>query len=205
MDPLSSLIDWISLYGVVGLLALGVFERFVPVVPSYGVLVAIGIAADERVWSLYTAVFGSVAGSLFGSLALYWLTLHLSEERVHRMLLWVGRMTGISAPRIDRSIVLFREHQRGLSFGMQLVPSIRLISPIIAGMFRADGRAFAIATLLGILSWNGLFIAVGYIASNVSVETNASTLALQVVVVLLVVELGLALLWRWYHQRSSRH
>ena len=205
MDPLSALIDWISLYGVVGLLALGVFERFVPVVPSYGVLVAIGIAADERVWSLYTAVFGSVAGSLFGSLALYWLTLHLSEERVHRMLLWVGRMTGISAPRIDRSIVLFREHQRGLSFGMQLVPSIRLISPIIAGMFRADGRAFAIATLLGILSWNGLFIAVGYIASNVSVETNASTLALQVVVVLLLVELGLALLWRWYHQRSSRH
>ncbi len=205
MDPLSSLIEWISLYGLFGLLALGVFERFVPIVPSYGVLVAIGIAADERVWSLYTAVFGSVAGSLFGSLALYWLTLHLSEERVHRMLLWVGRMTGISAPRIDRSIVLFREHQRGLSFGMQLVPSIRLISPIIAGMFRADGRAFAIATLLGILSWNGLFIAVGYIASNVSVETNASTLALQVVVVLLLVELGLALLWRWYHQRSSRH
>ncbi len=205
MDPLSSLIEWISLYGLFGLLALGVFERFVPIVPSYGVLVAIGIAADERVWSLYTAVFGSVAGSLFGSLALYWLTLHLSEERVHRMLLWVGRMTGISAPRIDRSIVLFREHQRGLSFGMQLVPSIRLISPIIAGMFRADANAFAIATLLGILSWNGLFIAVGYIASNVSVETNASTLALQVVVVLLVVELGLALLWRWYHQRSSRH
>jgi len=204
MDPLSSLIEWISLYGLFGLLALGVFERFVPIVPSYGVLVAIGIAADERVWSLYTAVFGSVAGSLFGSLALYWLTLHLSEERVHRMLLWVGRMTGISAPRIDRSIVLFREHQRSLSFGMQLVPSIRLISPLIAGMFRADANAFAIATLLGILSWNGLFIAVGYIASNLSVQANASTLALQVVVVLLAVELGLALMWRWYHQRSSR-
>ncbi len=204
MDPLSSLIDWISLYGVVGLLALGVFERFVPVVPSYGVLVAIGIAANERVWSLYTAVFGSVAGSLFGSLALYWLTLHLSEERVHRMLLWVGRMTGISAPRIEKSILLFRQHQRGLSFGMQLVPSIRLISPIIAGMFRADAKAFAIATLLGILSWNGLFIAVGYVASNVSVETNASTLALQVVVLLLIIELALALLWRRYHLKSGR-
>lgn len=204
MDPLSSLIEWISIYGVFGLLALGVFERFVPILPSYGVLVAIGIAADERVWSVSTAVFGSVAGSLFGSLALYWLTLHLSEERVHRMLLWVGRMTGISAPRIDRSIVLFRQHQRGLSFGMQLVPSIRLISPIIAGMFRADASAFAIATLLGILSWNGLFIAVGYVASSLTVETNASTLALQVVVLLLAVELALALLWRWHHQRSGR-
>ena len=120
------------------------------------------------------------------------------------MLLWVGRMTGISPPRIEKSILLFRQHQRGLSFGMQLVPSIRLISPIIAGMFRADASAFAIATLLGILSWNGLFIAVGYVASNLTVEANASTLALQVVVLLLVVELGLALLWRWYHQRSGR-
>ena len=151
-----------------------------------------------------TAVIASVSGSLLGSLALYWLTLHLSEERVHRLLLWVGRMTGISAPRIERTILLFRRHQRGLSFGMQLVPSIRLISPIIAGMFRADANAFAMATLLGILAWNSLFIGVGYVASTVTLETNASTLALQVVVVLLVVELGLALLWRWYHLKFGR-
>jgi len=204
MDPLSSLIQWISLYGALGLVALSLFERFVPILPSYGVLVAIGIAASQSVWSLPTAVIASVSGSLLGSLALYWLTLHLSEERVHRLLLWVGRMTGISAPRIERTILLFRRHQRGLSFGMQLVPSIRLISPIIAGMFRADANAFAMATLLGILAWNSLFIGVGYVASTVSLETNASTLALQVVVVLLVVELGLALLWRWYHLKSGR-
>lgn len=204
MDPLSSLIQWISLYGAFGLLALSLFERFVPILPSYGVLVAIGIAASQSVWSLPTAVIASVSGSLLGSLALYCLTLHLSEEHVRRLLLWVGRMTGISAPRIERTILLFRRHQRGLSFGMQLVPSIRLISPIIAGMFRADANAFAIATLLGILAWNSLFIGVGYVASTVSLETNASTLALQVVVVLLVVELGLALLWRWYHLKSGR-
>jgi membrane protein DedA with SNARE-associated domain len=203
MDPLSTLIEWISLYGAFGLLALGIFERFVPVLPSYGVLVAIGIAANQSVWSVSTAVLASVSGSLLGSLALYWLTLHLSEERVHRMLLWVGRMTGISAPRIETAIVLFRRHQRRLSFGMQLVPSIRLISPIIAGMFRADANAFAIATLLGILAWNSLFIGVGYVASTVTLETNASTLALQVVVLLLVIELGLALLWRWYHLKSG--
>jgi len=204
MDPLSSLIEWISLYGAFGLLALSIFERFVPILPSYGVLVAIGIAASQGVWPVSTAVIASVSGSVLGALALYWLTLHLSEERVHRMLLWVGRMTGISAPRIERTIVLFRRHQRGLSFGMQLVPSIRLLSPIIAGMFRADANAFAIATLLGILVWNSLFIGVGYVASTVTLEANASTLALQVVVLLLVIELGLALLWRWYHLKSGR-
>jgi membrane protein DedA with SNARE-associated domain len=204
MDPLSSLIEWIAIYGVFGLLALGIFERFVPILPSYGVLVAIGIAADEGAWSLPTAIGGSVFGSMVGCLALYWFTLSLSEERIHRLLVWIGKMTGISAARIDRTIMLFRVHQRGLSYGMQLVPSIRLISPVIAGLFRADAKAFALATLLGILSWNGLFIGVGYAAASIAPETNASALALQVVVVLLVTELLLALIWRWYHVSSGR-
>src|SRR5690606_18799893 len=199
MDPLSSLIDWIAVYGIFGLLALGIFARFVPVVPSYGVLVAIGIAADEGIWSLTSALGSSVFGSLAGALLLYWFTLSLSEERIHRLLRWTGRMTGISEARIDRTVMLFRTHQLGLSYGMQLIPSIRLISPVIAGLFRADAGPFALATLLGILSWNGLFIAVGFVAANVSDDTNASSLALQVVVVLLVIEFLLALLWRWYH------
>jgi membrane protein DedA with SNARE-associated domain len=133
-----------------------------------------------------------------GALLLYRFTLSLSEDRIHRMLRWIGRMTGISEARIDRSVMLFRTHQRGLSYGMQLVPSIRLISPVIAGLFRADAGAFALATLLGILSWNALFIGVGFAAANVSDDTNASTLALQVVVVLLVIEFLLILLWRKY-------
>lgn len=204
MDPLSSLIEWIAIYGVFGLLALGIFERFVPVLPSYGVLVALGIAADEGAWSLPVALGGSVFGSMLGCMLWYWFTLSLSEERIHRLLIWIGKMTGISAARIDRTIMLFRVHQRGLSFGMQLVPSIRLISPVIAGLFRADAKAFALATLLGIVSWNGLFIAVGYVASSIAPDTNASALALQVVVVLLVTELLLALIWRWYHVSSGR-
>lgn len=204
MDPLSSLIEWIAIYGIFGLLALGIFERFVPVLPSYGVLVALGIAADEGAWSFPVALGGSVFGSMLGCMLWYWFTLSLSEERIHRLLIWIGKMTGISAARIDRTIMLFRVHQRGLSFGMQLVPSIRLISPVIAGLFRADAKAFALATLLGVLCWNGLFIGVGYIASTIAPDTNASALALQVVVVLLVTELLLALIWRWYHVSSER-
>jgi membrane protein DedA with SNARE-associated domain len=199
MDPLSALINWIAEYGLYGLLLLGIFERFVPILPSYGVLVAIGIAADEGAWSLIWAISGSVLGSLVGALILYRIVLSLREERIHRLLAWIGRMTGISAARIESSIMMFRKHQRGLSFGMQLVPSIRLISPVIAGLFRANGKAFALATMLGILCWNGLFILVGYAASTIAPDTNASALAIQVVVVLLVVELLLALIWRWYH------
>ena len=86
MDPLGALVEWIAVYGIVGLVAVGLAERFVPVLPSYGVLVAIGIAAAHDAWSVAAAVAGTVAGSLAGCLLLYGLALALGEARTRRLL-----------------------------------------------------------------------------------------------------------------------
>jgi hypothetical protein len=44
-DPLAALIAWAAACGVAGLLGVTLLERLVPILPSYGLLVAIGIAA----------------------------------------------------------------------------------------------------------------------------------------------------------------
>jgi membrane protein DedA with SNARE-associated domain len=164
MDPLGAFIDWIAVYGVIGLIVIGVAERFVPVLPSYGILVAIGIAAASGIWSVAAALTATVVGSLVGCLLLYWLALALVEVRAYRLLNWIGRLGGMSALRIDGMVSSFRTHQRLLAFGSQLLPTVRLISPAIAGLFRADAKAFAVATMAGIIVWNALFIGVGHVA-----------------------------------------
>lgn len=68
MDPLGSLIDWIAVYGVLGLFAIGLAECFVPALPFYGVLVAISIAAVDGAWSVPVAVIATTAGSFSGGL-----------------------------------------------------------------------------------------------------------------------------------------
>ncbi|MDO8908500.1 MAG: VTT domain-containing protein [Pseudohongiella sp.] len=200
MDPLGTLIDWIAEYGIFGLLALGLAERFIPVLPSYGVLVAIGIATGNGDWTVLEAISGTVLGSVVGCIAFYAMAISFSEERSYRFLYWVGRMIGLSQSRVDKTVTSFRANQRILAFGMQLVPTIRLISPIIAGLFRADAKAFSFATLAGILVWNCLFIGVGHFAEDVAPDANSSTLALQVLVVLILTELAAVLLWRWFHR-----
>lgn len=80
MDPLADLVDWIALYGVVGLLSIGLAERFVPALPSHGVLVAIGIAANDDAWSVHTAVASTAIGSFIGALALYLLVRAIGES-----------------------------------------------------------------------------------------------------------------------------
>jgi membrane protein DedA with SNARE-associated domain len=197
MDPLGNLIDWIAAYGVVGLIALGAVERFVPILPSYGVLVAVGIAAAHGAWSVVGAVSATVAGSVIGCMILYSLARAQSERSSYRLVTRFGLVIGMSSVRVDKTMSSFRANQRSIAFGTQLVPTIRLITPVIAGLFRADARTFAIATLAGIVVWNGLFIAVGHAAAAIAPATNASALAFKVLLLLVSAEATLIVSWRW--------
>lgn len=204
MDPLGVLMTCIAAYGIVGLFALGLAERFVPILPSYGVLVAIGIAAAEGAWPVTSAVAATVGGSVAGCLLLYGIAIALNEDRGRRVLTAVGRLAGMSSKRVDSTLVSFQEHQRLLVFGSQLVPTVRLISPAIAGLFRADVTSFTAATMAGIVVWNMLFIGVGHVAASIAPSVNASVLAVQVLILLVTTEVILALAWQWCRRKRSK-
>ena len=196
MDPLGSLIDWIATYGMFGLFAIGLAERFIPVLPSYGVLVAIGIAAVDGAWSIPVAIIVTTTGSFCGALALYLLVRAVGQNRSIRLLYWIGRLLGLSSARIDKTLASFRARERTLIFISQLIPTVRLIAPVVAGLIHADFRRFAGGTLLGITLWNGLFIAAGYFAVLVAPGMTASIMAIKMLVLLIATEALLALTWR---------
>ncbi|MBR0666529.1 membrane-associated protein [Roseomonas hellenica] len=204
MDPLGSLIAWAADYGIAGLLGVAVFERLVPMLPSYGFLVAVGIGAAEGGWSVPAAFLVTTAGSLAGCFAYYALAAAIGEARSIAFFTRFARLFGVSPARVARLIAYFRDNQRALVFGAQLVPTVRLIAPGIAGLLGTDVRLFAIASAAGIALWNGLFIGVGYLASFATAAANASMLALQILAVLLLCEGLAALAWHGLRRRRGR-
>jgi membrane protein DedA with SNARE-associated domain len=52
IDPIGVVMRWITVYGLVGLFAAALAERFLPVIPSYGLLLSVGISVSDGVWSL---------------------------------------------------------------------------------------------------------------------------------------------------------
>jgi membrane protein DedA with SNARE-associated domain len=196
MDPLGSLIEWIGTYGLFGLFAIGLAERFIPALPSYGVLVAIGIAAVDEAWSVPVAIIVTSSGSFCGALALYLLVRALGQNKSIPLLYRVGRLLGLSSARTDKILASFRARERSLIFTSQLIPTVRLIAPVLAALICADIRRFASGTVLGITLWNGLFIAVGYFAEMLAPGMTASILAIKMLVLLVVTEALLALAWR---------
>ncbi|WP_368517967.1 DedA family protein [Rhizobium sp.] len=204
MDPLGNLVDWIAIYGICGLIAIGLAERFLPALPSYGVLVAIGIAADDEVWSLHAAVIGTTVGSSIGALGLYLLVRLVGKKRTTAFLYSLGGWIGLSRPRIDWTLSSLRDRECALTILSQLIPTVRLISPVAAGLLGTSTLRFIAGVSVGIVLWNGLFIAAGYLAVLAIPGVNSSALALKILVLLVSAELIIALVWRLQRRFRTR-
>jgi len=193
MDPLGTLIPWIAATGILGLLGVALLERLVPILPSTALLVGLGVAVAKGHLPLHMALWSSTAGSLLGCLSFYGLGLALGEARSLAVLKRTARFLGVSQVQLGRLIVSFRRHEKALAFGSQLIPSVRLIAPVIAGLLRAQPRNFLVATIFGVTLWNSLLIGVGALMDE---SANASAVAVKFVFVLLVAEGVAAAAWR---------
>ncbi|PDQ22257.1 membrane-associated protein [Mesorhizobium sanjuanii] len=196
MDPLGSLVDWIALYGLLGLFAAGLAERFIPALPSHGILVAIGMAAVEDSWSLPSAFIMTTCGSLFASLAMFLVVRAVGQDVSGKLLYGTGRLLGLPSTRLDRMLISFRAHDRSLSLIAQIIPTVRFVAPLAAALVRLNAWRFATGTLLGIALWNGLFLTAGYTAAHSIPDLNASAAAIKLLFIVLGVESLSVLIWR---------
>jgi len=202
-DPVADVMTWISAYGLMGLFAIALVERFVPVVPSYGLLLAVGIAAVDGRWSVLTAFLSTVTGSVFGCAACFYAVTSLGEARSAHFVHRAGCFFGLSPDGIERWIASFRRNHMVLAFSLQLVPTVRLFAPAFAALLRGDSRRFLIASTTGIAVWNGFFIAIGYYASRSIEMENTTVLTLVSLAGLIVVEAALFWIAKWVRMRSK--
>lgn len=188
-DPIDTVMARISAFGVMGLFAVALMERFVPIMPSHGVLLAIGIGVAEGAWSLPAAFIATVTGGVLGSTAWFYAIRSLSSARSTRLVNILGRLFGMKAERIESWTTSLHRNQTALAFSLQLVPTLRLFAPAFAGILRGNARRLLIASAAGIAVWNGLFIGAGFVASESIDSGNTTLIALAAFGTLLATEL----------------
>ena len=187
-DPVSTVMVWICAFGLPGLFAVALAERFVPVMPSYGFLLAVGISAADGAWSLPGALMATSAGSLLGCTACFYAVRALGETRSRRLVFGAGRLFGMSTERTGRWIGTFRRNQTRVAFVLQLLPTVRLFAPAFAALLRGSARSFLASSAAGIGIWNTVFVAAGYVAAHTVDAANATVLALGVLGAVLAAE-----------------
>ncbi|MEE8600269.1 DedA family protein [Euzebya tangerina] len=153
---MTSLIDSLGAAGV-GVVIFA--ETVVPPIPSEVVLPAAGYLSGTGSLNLVATLLWATVGSVLGALLLYGLGAWIGVGRLREA---AEKMPLMSATDIDTATRVFGRWQRTAVFFGRLIPGVRSLVSIPAGVERMPLASFVVLTGLGSLLWNALLIGAGF-------------------------------------------
>lgn len=155
--------DWIvDLMGRLGSPGAGLLvalESIFPPIPSELVLPLAGFAASRGDLHLAAAVVWTTLGSLVGALVLYVLGARLGEDRLRAA---ARRIPLVRESDLDTVDDWFTRHGGKAVLLGRMVPGVRSLISVPAGVARMPLARFVLLTAAGSLVWNTLLISGGY-------------------------------------------
>ncbi|AKV58809.1 DedA family protein [Corynebacterium riegelii] len=190
---MQSIIDWIvGLMEVLGAPGVGIailLENLFPPIPSEVVLPLAGFTVAQGSLNLITVFIWSVLGSVIGAYILYGVGAWLGLERLRKIADW---MWLVRVSDVDKSMEFFHKHGKPSIFFGRLIPGIRSLISIPAGLDRMNLVMFGLWTTLGSGIWNAILIFLGLkLGENWEQATAwADTYSKVIYVVLILIILG---------------
>jgi membrane protein DedA with SNARE-associated domain len=163
-DFLQNIIDWYMQninYGTITLL-MAIESSFIPfpseiVVPPAAWKAAQG---DLNIWLVY---FFSTLGAMAGAFLNYYLALFLGRKIIYKFAdTRLASLLMITPGSVEKAEAYFIRYGNVSTFIGRLVPAIRQLISIPAGLARMKIRDFFLYTLLGAGIWNAILAALGY-------------------------------------------
>lgn len=158
--------DWITSTlartGVVGVFLLTLLETVFPPIPSEFIMPLAGYLAARGEMGVVAAVAAGTLGSTAGALLLYAIGRRVGEERLKGFAARHGRWLTLSPRDVERASRWFERHGAWAVFGCRLVPGLRSLISLPAGIHAMPLPAFVACTLLGSALWTGLLVGAGY-------------------------------------------
>lgn len=156
------IVDLVATWGYSGIfLMMFVESSFVPF-PSEVAMIPAGYLASQGQMSATLAVIAGIAGSLCGALLNYQLALRLGLPVLER----VGRYFLLRPESFEAAERYFENHGEVTTFVARLIPGVRQLISVPAGLARMNIPRFLLYTGLGAGIWSTILVALGYVAGE---------------------------------------
>ncbi len=195
--------EWI---GYISILLAMFLENLFPPIPSELIMPLGGFYVQQGQLHFLPVVLAGLLGTVLGAFPWYGLGRLVNEERIERWLRQYGRWIGIQPEELARSRRWFGRYGTALVFWGRLVPGIRTLISVPAGIELMPLTPFIIWTTAGSLIWTilltlaGFFLGEGY--SNVGLWIAPVS---SIIKVILIVCLSLLLFWLLIRFFRRRH
>ena len=154
-----NLIDQIGLFGAA--LLIGIEVIILPI-PSELILLLTGFNVSIGNFGFIAALIATTIGSLAGALFLYFMGYAFSEERLENLVSKYGKYVGLYVKDLQKTASWFERHGAQLVFFGRLIPLIRSLVSIPAGLTKMKMSTFIIFTILGSGIWNSIWLTLGF-------------------------------------------
>jgi membrane protein DedA with SNARE-associated domain len=191
-------------YGSITLL-MSIESSFIPLPSEIVVPPAVYKASQpDSDMNIVLVVFFATLGALFGSLFNYFLALWLGRPIIYKLAeSKIGRMCLLNKGKIQKAEDYFTRHGKSSIFIGRLVPGVRHLISIPAGLVKMNLVSFVTYTTLGAVIWNIILAFVGYVAHGQEEIINQYSRELSYVLLALGVGFVLYLVYNYFFKKKQ--
>ncbi len=190
-----TIVAYIGDMGYLGIFLLMFLESTFFPFPSEIVMIPAGYLAFKGEMNLYMVVLVGILGSVSGALFNYYLAIHFGRKFILRY----GKYFFIKEETLDKLEDFFVKHGELSTFNGRLIPGIRQLISLPAGLARMNIVKFAFYSGLGAGIWMIVLVALGYILGS-----NEALISEYLQSATLIALLCVALITLFYMVRNKR-
>ncbi|MCA1904817.1 MAG: DedA family protein [Cyanobacteria bacterium KgW148] len=189
--------------GYFGIALLMFLENLFPPIPSELIMPLAGFTVAQGKMTMPLAIGAGVLGTMLGALPWYGAGWLLGQERLGKILDRLPRWSGISGADVTKSTDWFERHGQKVVFWGRLVPGVRTLISIPAGIAHMAPLPFLLYSTIGVCLWTAFLTYSGYLlgANYKLVEQYIDPLS-KIVLGVLVISIGIFLFRRWQNNKQ---
>ncbi|MFN5085120.1 MAG: DedA family protein [Novosphingobium sp.] len=158
-DWIIRLVEWAGYWGVAALMLL---ETVFPPVPSEVIMTVAGVSAARGTMTLEGTILAGTAGAMLGNWFWYWLAIKFGEARMHVFIDEYSRWLTLDWDEVERGERLFEKYGSTIVLVARMIPTLRSLISIPAGLFKMSLRRFLVFSTIGTLGWSAALAGAGY-------------------------------------------
>lgn len=152
--------------GYLGIGLLMFLENLFPPIPSELIMPLAGFTVAQGKMNFVLAVTAGVIGTMLGALPWYYAGKIVGEPRLRHLADRYGKWVALSGKDIDKANYWFNKHGVKAVFLCRLVPGVRTVISLPAGISNISLAAFLIFSTAGTTLWVLLLTTLGYVLGD---------------------------------------
>ncbi|MEF2964296.1 DedA family protein [Paenibacillus sp. M1] len=148
-------------FGYAGILLLIALENVFPPIPSEVILTFGGFMTTYSSLTVTGVVIAATVGSILGAIVLYGIGYLINVDRLENWIDRYGRFLRLKKEDIRKADAWFDKYGYWTVLFCRMIPLIRSLISIPAGMSKMKFGVFLLFTTIGTLIWNVVLVSVG--------------------------------------------